>query len=326
MRNVLVLGGTRFVGRVLVERSLAKGVDVTLFNRGVTDPSLFPEARHLGGDRRSDLSALGGRRWEVVVDVAGYDPDVVARSVEALRDEVDRYVFVSTLSVYADHSTAASQQEDARLENDLSTYGGGKAACEALVRDAFGDRALIVRAGLIVGRYDPTDRFAYWPRRIAAGGSVLAPGAPADATQSIDVQDLADWILRAAAAGRSGTFNAAGRQIRFGRLLEECCAVTGSTPELIWVSATELLAAGVDPWMGVPLWIAAPSWEAANAVDISKAVAAGLTFRPLSDTIREAFEWDLRRGDRAESFSRESEDELLRKVRQMRDEQHRVTG
>ena len=161
------------------------------------------------------------------------------------------------------------------------------------MRDAFGDRALIVRAGLIAGRYDSTDRFAYWPRRVAAGGQVLAPGAPEDPLQCIDVQDLADWMLRAAAVGTAGTFNVAGRQVRFGDFLDECCVVMDSAPEFVWVSTEHLLAAGADPWMGVPLWIGASGWDAAARVDTSKAVAAGLSFRPLSDTIRDASEWDL---------------------------------
>lgn len=316
--RLLVLGGTRFVGRVLVERALARGVEVTLFNRGLTNPSLFPEAHHLRGDRSSDVTALRGRRWDTVVDVAGYDPDVVAKSVDVLRGHVDRYVFVSTLSVYADHGTADGQRESSSLEHDLNSYGGRKAACEALVREAFGDRALIVRSGLVVGRYDSTDRFAYWPRRIAAGGTVLAPGAPGDLLQSIDVRDIADWILRAASAGRAGIFNAAGRQMHFGTFLEECCAVTGRTPELVWVSTEQLLAAGADPWMGVPLWIGTPGWEAANRVDIAKAVAAGLTFRPLSDTIRDGRKWDLYRHDRIEGLSREREQKLLSRARQPR--------
>ena len=263
LADLLVLGGTRFVGRVLVERAFAHGVDVTLFNRGQTNPSLFPEAHHVRGDRSADISALQERRWDTVVDVAGYTPDVVARSVDALRDHVDRYVFVSTLSVYADHSTTDAQREDSDLETDLDSYGGRKAACEALVRDAFGDRGLIVRAGLIAGRYDSTDRFAYWPRRVAAGGQVLAPGAPEDPLQCIDVQDLADWMLRVAAAGTGGTFNVAGRQVRFGDFLDECCVVMDSAPDFVWVSTEQLLAAGADPWMGVPLWIGASGWEAA---------------------------------------------------------------
>ena len=325
-RKLLVLGGTRFVGRVLSERALAQGVEVTLFNRGLTNPSLFPEARHLRGDRSSDLTALQGRRWTTAIDVAGYDPDVVAKSIDVLRDHVDRYVFVSTLSVYADHSTSDAQSEDSPLETDRNSYGGRKAACEALVREAFGDRALIVRAGLIVGRYDPTDRFTYWPRRISAAGTVLAPGAPEDDLQSIDVRDLADWILRASAAGSAGVFNAAGRQIRFDSFLEECGAVTGRSPELVWVSTSQLLEAGADPWMGVPLWIGAAGWEAANRVDITKAVSAGLMFRPLRDTIVDAYEWDRSRADRIEGLDRVSEQKLLATARQPQRRRHGTTN
>ena len=148
---------------------------------------------------------------------------------------------------------------------------------------------------------------------------MLAPGAPGDLLQSIDVRDLADWILRAASAGHAGAFNAAGPQMHFSRFLEECCAATGCAPELVWVSTERLLAAGADPWMGVPLWIGAPGWEAANRVDISKAVAAGLTFRPLSDTIRDAYEWDIYRGDRTEGLSRTGEEQLLARTRQPQD-------
>lgn len=312
---MLVLGGTRFVGRVLIERAIARGAEVTLFNRGVTNPSLFPEAEHLRGDRRFDLTALQGRRWDTVVDVAAYERADVERSVDILSSVVDRYVFVSTLSVYANHNTTDAQRENAPVESDRNSYGGRKAACEALVREALGDRALIVRAGLIVGRYDSTDRFAYWPRRVAAGGTLLAPGTPEDPLQCIDVRDLADWILHAAAARHSGTFNAAGQLMHFGRFIDECRAVTEGTPRLVWVSTEQLLAAGADPWMGVPLWIGAPGWDAANRVDITKAAEAGLTFRTLPDTIRDAYDWDIQRVDRQEGLSRSDEENLLRKTR-----------
>ena len=182
-RHILVLGGTAFVGRAVVAEALTSGHRVTLFNRGITNPDLFPEAEKLRGDRASDLSALAHRTWDAVIDVAAYHEDVVRSSVEVLADQVSRYVFVSTLSVCADHSTTDGQREDARVL-DVETvahrselYGAHKAACERVVLDALGPRATIARAGMIVGPHDPTNRFAYWPRRMRRG-RILAPATP----------------------------------------------------------------------------------------------------------------------------------------------------
>jgi 2'-hydroxyisoflavone reductase len=290
--SILVLGGTRFLGRALVDAALAGGHEVTLFNRGQTNPELFPTVEKLRGDRDADLSALKGRSWDVVVDVAAYFPRTVDRSVEQLA-EVGRYIFVSSISVYADQRVP--QYEDSEVEqlvdaNDTSdeSYGGRKAACEVIVQQAFGPRATIVRPGLIVGPHDPTDRFWYWPKRIAAGGRVLAPGDPDDAVQFIDVRDLAEFILRLAETDRDGVFNATGRVLTFGALLSACREVTGSDAELVWVPTPTLLEAGLDPWMGVPLWIGAADWEAANRVPVDRALEAGLTFRPLRETIAAA--------------------------------------
>ena len=320
--HVLILGGTRFVGRAVVDAALDRGDTVTRFNRGKTNPGLYPQVETIIGDRTGDLSALSARHWDAVVDVAAYDPEVVRRSAQALADAADRYVFVSTASVYADHSVR--QVEGAPViplradtpADDL--YGARKAAAEQIVTEAFGDRGLIVRAGLIVGPNDPTDRFAYWPRRIARGGRILAPGDPADPLQFIDVRDLGGWIIQGARRGLRGVFNVTGEPFPFGRLLEECVAATGSRDaDRQWVPTARLLAAGVDPWMGVPLWIAAPGWEAANDVDVSRALAAGLRLRPLAETIRDTLAWDLARGGPApgdEGLSREREEDLLRRL------------
>jgi 2'-hydroxyisoflavone reductase len=168
------------------------------------------------------------------------------------------------------------------------SYGGRKAASERIVEGAFGAGATIVRPGLIVGPYDPTDRFRYWPQRIARGGSVLAPGDPGDPLQFIDVRDLGRFIVRLLEDDRGGTFNATGAIVPFGELLEGCERVTGVDADLVWIPTADLLAAGLDPWMGVPLWIAEPGWEAANRVDIVRGLDAGLEFRPMDDTIRSA--------------------------------------
>ena len=291
--RILVLGGTRFLGRALVDAALARGHEVALFNRGRTNPDLFPDAEKIRGDRTEDLSALAGRDWNIVFDVAAYFPRVVQLSVDALRASVGRYVFVSSISVYADQSTPPS--EDAAVEplddpddESLESYGARKAACERIVEGAFGDRATIVRPGLIVGPHDPTDRFWYWPKRIARGGRVLAPGDPSDPLQFVDVRALGAFLVRLAEDERAGTFNATGEIVSFGTVLDECRRVTGADAELVWVPSKRLLAAGLDPWMGVPLWIAAPGWEAANRVPVGRALDAGLTFRPLADTIAAA--------------------------------------
>src|SRR5579875_411811 len=290
MARVLVLGGTRFLGRAVTEAALAAGRDVTLFNRGVTDPDLYPEAEHLRGDRTADLSPLDRREWDVVVDVAAYQPEVVRLSAEALAGRVGHYVFVSTVSVYAKHDTTADQVEeaevyrleDARDEGEL--YGARKAACELVVRELYGDGATIGRPGLIVGPHDPTDRFDYGPRRLAAGGSVLGPGSPSHPVQFIDVRDLGEWLVHAGVARVGGVFKLVGPPLPFADLVE-ACRVPGVEAVVVWVPSECLLAAGVEEWMGIPLWIASEGWRAANRVDGSRAWRAGLRIRPLSETV-----------------------------------------
>ncbi|MEV4560228.1 NAD-dependent epimerase/dehydratase family protein [Kitasatospora sp. NPDC049285] len=317
--ELLVLGGTRFLGRAVVEAALAAGHRVTLFNRGRTDPGLFPSARTVVGDRTVSLDALADGRWDAVVDVACYQPEVAALAVEALRGRVGRYLFVSTLSVLADQATP--QDEDgavleltADLPEDLA-YGARKAACERIVRDGFGERATIVRPGLIVGPHDPTDRFAYWPRRFARGGRVLLPGDPADDAQFIDVRDLAGWILDCLGAGRAGVYNTTGRPMPFGELIDACRALAAGPVESVWIPSERLLAAGVDPWMGVPMWIADPECAAINRVDVSRALAAGLTLRPLAETLADTLAWDTARGGpETEGLGALEEERLLREL------------
>jgi 2'-hydroxyisoflavone reductase len=315
--RILVLGGTSFLGRAIVSASLGAGHETTLFNRGITNPELFPDVEKLRGNRDTDLSALADREWDAVIDVAAYHPDTVTRSVACLRDRVAQYIFVSTVSVYADHSTVDAQREDAPLlENTAASdpgeqYGARKAACERTALDAFGANATIVRAGLIVGPHDRTTRFVHWPRRFADGGQILAPGQPDDRVQFIDVRDLAEWILHAAVTNVAGVFNVTGPSIPFAALLDACRVPTIAT-DVVWIPTRELLAAGLDPWMGIPLWIGAQGWEAANTIDISRAVDAGLTIRPLRETIAGALEFP---GDDGHSpFPRETERDLLNRL------------
>ena len=316
--RLLVLGGTAFLGRALVESALARGHEVTLFNRGRTNPDLFPEAEKLRGDRNEDLSALEGREWDAVVDVATFLPRAVRLATETLRDRVERYVFVSSISAYADFSTPASEDSPlAQLENpeseSIEDYGPLKAECERLVQEAFGERALVVRPGLIVGPHDPTDRFTYWPRRVAEGGRVLAPAPPDQPVQFIDVRDLGDWLVAAAEAGRSGAYNATGEPMTFGRLLDECMRVSGEA-EIVWVPPERLVEAEVGEWMELPLWIVTPEFAGMQQTDVSKALRDGLRFRPLEETIRDTLAWDAERTTpRAEGvgLTAERERELL---------------
>jgi 2'-hydroxyisoflavone reductase len=290
--RVLVLGGTKFVGRALVEAAVGRDYEVTLFNRGRTNPELFEGVvEKVRGDRAVDLGALAGRTWDAVVDVAAYHPPVVQRSLGVLGDAVARYLFVSTVSVYADQRVppvegAPVLEWEDPTDDGPESYGARKAACEDILTTALGERATIVRPGLIVGPHDPTDRFSYWPRRVAEGGLVLAPGRPSDPLQFIDVRDLAGFILRLFEDDRGGTFNATGHTTSFGHVLDACCRASASGAEVVWVPGDRLLEAGVDAWMGVPLWIGDPAWHAANRVDITRALNAGLEFRPLDDTIR----------------------------------------
>ena len=320
--RILVLGGTWFLGRAIVDAALGRGDTVTLFNRGKSNPGLFPGVETVIGDRTADLSPLDGREWDTVIDVACYEPQVARLSAEAFADRAGRYVFVSTVSVYASQSTREAQLEDApvgELREGMTTleetYGPKKAICERIVLDAYGDRALVGRPGLIVGPHDPTDRFGYWPRRIARGGRVLAPGDPADLAQFIDVRDLASWLTDACHSGRSGVFNLTGTPVPFGILFDLCKTATYSAAELTWIPSGRLVAAGVSPDMGIPLWVAEPGYEAFNDVDSSRAVAAGLTYRPVTDTIRDTLAWDLARGGpEKEGLPAAEEERLLREL------------
>jgi 2'-hydroxyisoflavone reductase len=301
--RILVLGGTRFAGRAIVESALGRGDTVTMFNRGITNRGLYPGVETVIGDRSEDLYALGRREFDAVVDVACYDPAAAKLSAETLKDRVGRYVFVSTVSVYASAATTESQLEDAPLaelkpdvEDPLENYGANKALCEAIIRETYGERALIGRPGLISGPHDPTDRFPYWPRRIARGGRVLAPGDAGDLTQVIDVRDLAAFLLDAIHRSRGGVYNLTGSPRPFGILLDLCRTATYSDAELTWVPTDRLVAAGVDPGMGIPLWVGEEGYEAFNDVDSSRAVGAGLSCRSLTETIRDTLAWDLGRG------------------------------
>jgi nucleoside-diphosphate-sugar epimerase len=291
--RLLVLGGTKFLGRAAVEAALARGHEVTLFNRGETNPELFPEAEKLRGDRDGDLAALEGREWDGVLDPSGFVPRVVRASAELLRGSVGHYVFVSSGSVYAepytpgyDENAPTVELEDPNSEDVMKDYGALKAACEDVVSEVFPDGHTNARAGLIVGPHDPSGRFPYWPLRIAAGGEALAPAPPERLVQFIDARDLGAWLVTACEEGIAGTFNATGEPQPLGDVLAAC----PGDPELVWVDEAFLLEQGVDPWMELPLWVPADV-EAFLQMSVAKAVATGLRFRPPEETAQDTLAW-----------------------------------
>jgi 2'-hydroxyisoflavone reductase len=292
--RILILGGTQFLGLHTAEAALAQGHDVTLFNRGRTRPDLFPTAEKLRGDRDGDLAALAGRDFDAVVDTSGYVPRVVRETIDVLGG-VGHYTFVSSISVYADLSSPPTADSpvaelDEPTENWEEAYGALKADCEDVVRAAF-PNAFIPRPGLIVGPWDKTGRFTYWPQRLADGGRVLVPSPPDADAQVIDVRDLASWIVRAAERGTSGTYNAVDRPTTRENLIETCRRVAGSDAELVWVEPAFLVEHELGEWMELPLWIVDPAYAAMLSVDPSDAFAAGLETRPLADTVRDTLAW-----------------------------------
>jgi len=300
--KVLVLGGTAFLGRHYVEAALEQGHEVTLFNRGQTNPELFPEVERLRGDRNQDLSALRGREWDAVFDPSAFVPRHVRTVLNELGGRIGHYTFISSGSVYPlqqeDKSETAPviQLDDPSTEAVTENYGGLKALCEGAAGELLPGRVLNVRAGLIVGPHDPTNRFTYWPERVARGGEVLAPGSPAAQVQFIHARDLADWTLEMAERGGAGTFNATGSEppMTMGRVLETCLAVSRSGATLTWATEDFLLAREVGPWMEMPLWIP-PGMGDLSYVPIDRALAEGLRFRPLEQTVAETLAWERTR-------------------------------
>ncbi len=298
--KLLVLGGTVFLGRHVVESALAGGHSVTLFNRGRHNPNLFPKVSKLRGDRDGDLSALGGRFFDAVIDTSTYTPAQARRIAEILDRRIGHYTFISSVSAYAGFLAGRSYDETAPLAEGNHGYGPLKARSEEALEAAFPGRVTHVRPGLIAGPHDPTDRFTYWPRRIAQGGEVLAPGRPERPIQFIDARDLADWCVRLSEGRRTGYFNAVGPQslLTMQQFLEACRSAVGCNARFSWVSDEELIAAGAEAWTELPLWIPENDEDSGGLFlgDNKKAIAAGLTYRPILDTIRETLAWAVREG------------------------------
>jgi 2'-hydroxyisoflavone reductase len=319
--KVLVLGGTIFLGRHLVDAAVARGHDVTLFNRGHTNPALYPDVERLRGDRDGDLRALAGRRWDAAIDTSADLPRWVRASAGLLAERVDHYTFVSSCSVYADTSrpgvdeTAPVQAlADETVEPivDAATYGALKALCEREAEGAFAGRALVARPGLIVGPHDDSGRFTYWVHRIAGGGDVLAPEPRSQPVQLIDARDLAEWTVEMAEARATGVYNATGPTvpITIEELLRAIVDATSSDARLVWVGEDFLVREGVEPWTHLPLWLAPETYpELAGflSVDVSRAVGAGLRFRALAETIGATLEHATPTRDAGLSAKREAD-------------------
>ncbi len=315
--KLLIIGGTRFVGRHLVAAALARNHEVTLFNRGTHRSEQSHEVETIIGDRNHDLAKLEGRRWDAVVDTCGYLPRSVRASAQVLSDSIDTYVFVSSISVYADVSsygvsetaalkTLTKEQLDkanavdptgeSSAVNYGDMYGGLKALCEQAVEAVLPNRTFTIRPGLIVGPDDYTDRFTYWVVRVANGGEVLAPGRPDRDIQFIDVRDLAEWTVRMIERRQTGVYNASGLPgtVTMERLLKECKIASESDASFAWVDEEFLLREEVGAWTELPFWLpekAAPHMKGCMFINSDKALAAGLSFRALSDTIKDTLNW-----------------------------------
>lgn len=324
--NILILGGTIFLGRHLVDAALANGHTVTLFNRGQHNPDLFPEVEKLCGDRTNvdDLQMLRDRHWDAVIDTCGYFPHIVQLSAQVLKNLVERYVFISSISVYGEPPTTPGIDENsaiARLEKEdlkyyeKESYGTRKALCEQVIEAVLPSRTLNIRPGLIVGPYDPSDRFTYWPARLQRGGTVLAPGNPTAPVQIIDVRDLAEWTIRMIENQHIGIFNATGPSspLSMCDVLETCRQVAGTPAEFVWVDDEFLLGQGVTPFTDLPLWLPGAA-SAMMQVSVGKALNGSLTFRSLAETVGDTLTWDKTRlsdTQRVNGISVERESELL---------------
>ena len=309
--RILILGGTGFTGPFQVKYALSRGHKVTVFNRGKTHPGELPkEAEQLIGDRNGQLDALKGRQWDVLIDNPTTLPVWVRDAAQILKGNVDRYVFISTISVYSDNSkpgmdesgplakyegTDAMKETQATMRaSNFRLYGPLKVLSEAEAEKWFPGKALIIRPGLIVGPGDESDRFTYWPVRVDRGGEILAPGNPTDPVQFIDARDLGEWTIRMVEQGTTGIFNATGPKstLTMQGMLDGIKKVTKANSTFTWVDADFLAAQKVSPWSDMPVWIPPRGEEAGfSKININKAVSKGLTFRSVPDTTQATLDW-----------------------------------
>jgi len=309
--KILILGGTGFTGPFQVRYALSRGHAVTVFNRGKTHPGELPKAaEQLLGDRNGQLDALKGRKWDVVIDNPTTLPVWVRDAAQILKGNVDRYVFISTISVFADVSKPGTDENgplakyagaDAMKEtvatlraSNYGLYGPLKVLSEKEAEQWFPGKALVIRPGLIVGPGDETDRFTYWPVRVARGGEVLAPGDGNDPVQFIDARDLAEWTIRMVEQGNVGTYNATGpkQTLTMGKMLDGIKQATKSDARFTWAKAEFLAAQKVWAWSDMPVWIPAEGEHLGfSRISNAKALGKGLTFRSIADTTQATLEW-----------------------------------
>ncbi len=302
--KVLIIGGTLFLGRYLVEQALKNKHQVTIFHRGKTNPGLFADVEEIMGDRNQDLYLLADRQWDLVIDTCGYTPETVHISADYFKDKAKKYVFISTISVYADFKTVGIDENypvgvlenPADRELNGATYGPLKALCEAEVVKSFADKALIVRPGLIVGPWDPSDRFTYWIKRVHEGGKILAPLPQNKPIQFIEAKDLAEWVIQAGQSNTTGTFNLTGPDycLTMGEFLNQCKQSINPQAEFVWVEQDLILENEIQPWTELTLWVPeAEEYAGDSSISIKKALQRNLTFTPLAQTIEKTYHYYL---------------------------------
>jgi 2'-hydroxyisoflavone reductase len=330
--RVLILGGTGFIGPHFVDALSANKHKISLFNRGKRDPEARPGIEQLIGDRNGDLKSLEGRDWDVVVDNSGYTPKQVRATAELLKGHADRYIFISSVAVYADFKKPGIAEDYplAQLKDPTTdtvtgeTYGGLKVLAEKVVEEVFDKNATIIRPTYIAGPGDVTDRFTYWPWRVSKGGEMLAPGSPADPFQYIDVRDLAQFVLACVEKKVVGAFNLCKPAITMGELLETSKKVTGADTKIVWASPEFLTEHAIigEKAEGnfMPIWTPANGEDAGIVtMSCSRAQASGLELRPLEATIRDTLAWQAARPAEKQKLraglSFEKETELLAKFK-----------
>ena len=317
--KILVLGGTVFIGRYFVEAALHRGHEVTLFNRGISNTHLFPFVEKLRGDRRSDYNELKNRHWDAVIDTCCYYPSVVGLTLKHLKDSVDHYTFISSISVYEnlldpveskeDDSTKSisndelEKAEKIEIDNDEFQiyYGALKAKCEEAFKESISDKLLILRPGLIGGAYDDSDRFTYWPKRISEGGKVLAPGNPESFITFIDPKDLAIWNIKMLESKKTGVFNITGKygELTFRSFFEKCREVSKSDAEFIWIEDETLEKHNPISFTLLPFYLS-EKYKGLYNINIDKALSNHLAFSPVTDTISDSLSWQKERGTNIE--------------------------
>lgn len=334
--KILILGGTRFLGKALVEEGLKRGHEITLFNRG-NNKEAFSEVEQLIGDRDGDVSQLENRKWDVVMDTCGFAPNQINKIASVLGNSIEHYTYISSISVYKDWiplnisedyhlqsmpSDRLKDVEEGRI-SPYEHYGALKVLSELEAEKYWPGRVLHIRAGQLVGPFDYTDRLPYWVQRVAAGGKILVPGRPDRPIQLIDVKDIATWVFEMAEKRKAGTFNVTGPdyELTMEELLNTCKGVSNSDTEFVWVDEQFVLDHQIQPWTEMPLWIPehfplegeTEPWKGTYCISIKKAVDAGLSFRPLENTIHDVYQWEKARQDseRKAGISREREQELL---------------